>query len=110
VDELTKRLDTLERRNRWLTRTVLLMGLALVGLVAVGWTSPDGTVEAAKFIVKDKGGNVRTVLGVDPNGSPCLVLYDTNGKGRIAMGVDPNGAPAIVFADADGNATWSAPK
>lgn len=64
VDALTHRLDRLERENRWLKR---IGGVVLVGLAAVvlmGQAGPrNRIVEAEKFVLVDKGGKVRAVLG-----------------------------------------------
>ncbi len=102
MDELTNRLDRLERSNRMLKGAVAMLSLAFVGLVAVGWTSPDGTVEAREFILKSADGKQRAVLGVNADGSPGLVLIDANEKTRAALIVGPDGAPFLSLYDADG--------
>ncbi len=129
MDNLTDRLDRLERSNRHLKGAVALLSLAFAALVAVGWTSPDGTVEATKFVLRDTDGQERAVLhvreivgqgdsptlemssadgkslmflGIDPNGPPALRFLDGNEKLRTAVGVLPSGSPYLTLRDADG--------
>lgn len=102
MEELTRRLDALERRNRWLTRTVMLMGLAFVALVAVGWTSPDGTVEATKFVLRDKDGKERTSLGTTDDGTTALKFLDADGEMRAVIHVAAGGKPSLGLYDAKG--------
>ncbi len=132
MDELTRRLDALERWDRWLTRTVMLMALAFAALLAVGWKSPDGTVEAQELVVMDKDGKKRAWLGVDADGTPGLMLFgqdervravlgvgpdgltllaldDANGKKHAELGVASDGTPGLVLSDKDGTPVWSAP-
>jgi hypothetical protein len=79
--ELAVRVEALERHNRWLRR-VGAVGLALVGVALVMGRVPStpAVVEAEKFVVRDRRGEERIVLGLDhptsPNHSAVLYLSD----------------------------------
>lgn len=73
---------------------IFLFGIALPG------QSP--TVEAETFIVKDKEGKIRAVLGLtDSTGEPGLVLYDHDGNANVLVHLGPDGSPELSFYDKD---------
>ena len=100
MNDLADRLDRLEAANQLLKRVIALLALALVGLVAVGWKSPDGTVEAREIILRDKDGNQRAYLKVDDLGTPSFELTSAEGNSiRLSPGVDVKFPPSILLDD-----------
>jgi hypothetical protein len=89
--ELAVRVEALERHNRWLRR-VGAVGLALVGVALVMGRVPStpAVVEAEKFVVRDRRGEERIVLGLDhptsPNHSPVrIALYNAEQKSSAVL-------------------------
>ena len=77
--DLAQRVEKLEKANRRL-KLAGVLALTLVGcLLLLGVASPDRTVEAEEFILRDASGNRRAGLAVVAQG-PGLHLYDANGK------------------------------
>lgn len=73
---------------------IFLLGTALPG------QSP--TVEAETFIVKDKEGKIRAVLGLtDSSGKPGLVLYDHEGNANVLVHLGTDGSPGLAFYEKD---------
>jgi len=52
----------------------------------------------------DNRGTARTVLRVQPDGTPDLLLRDGTGRGRAGLSVLPDGTPALNLNGADGRA------
>jgi len=100
VNDLTERLNRLERKNRRLTRAVALLTLAFVALATVGWTSPDGSVEAQKFVLRDVNGKARAVLSMVA-GAPTFDLRGADGRVRAELVVLADGA-RLTLSDANG--------
>ncbi len=74
ASDVERRLQRLERQNRRL-RLVVYSGLvAVVGAVAMAQTRPSQTIEAERFVVRDRMGNQRAVLGLEDD-APRLALY-----------------------------------
>lgn len=72
---LERRLDRLEREGRRWRRTALALGLALGAILAAGaGRDVPAVVEAQRFVLKDPTGAELGVWGVDPTGSPMLLL------------------------------------
>ncbi len=101
METLARRLDKVERENRWLKRagvvalaviaTVVLMGQATESKVAK-------VVKAEKFVVQDSSGKIRATLATS-DGSVGLELYDdeVNEKFRVRLGVEANGETRLVL-------------
>ncbi len=116
---LARRLDKVERENRWLKRSgvvalaviaaIVLMGQAASKLAPPG--KPGKVVGAEQFIVHDARGGVRAELGTLPNGTVRLVLYDRGNPGetRVILSAGPDRSPALSFSDNAGKVIWSAP-
>ncbi len=72
MDNIVKRLDRLEREKRRWRCLGILMLIGVTALLAMGQSKSTGhlddlkVIEAERFIVKDEDGNVRAVLGVQP--------------------------------------------
>ena len=119
METLARRLDKVERENRWLKRAgvVALAVIAAVALMGQGIrkTAPPGKpgkiVGAEQFIVHDARGGVRAELGTLPNGTVRLVLYDRGNPGetRVILSAGPETSPALSFSDNAGKVIWSAP-
>ena len=119
MDPLARRLDQVERENRWLKQAgvlalaviaaVVLMGQAASKLAPPG--KPGKVIGAEQFIVHDARGGVRATLGTLPDGTVRLVLYDRGNPGdtRVILSAGPEGSPVLSFSDKDGKIIWSAP-
>lgn len=120
MENLSKRLDRVERENRYLKQA----GVAALTVIAAGVlmgqgirkTAPPGKpgkiVGAEQFIVHDARGGVRAELGTLPDGTVRLVLYDRGNPGetRVVLSAGPDRSPGLTFSDRDGKVTWSAPE
>ena len=106
------RLERVERENRWMKR---LGGFALLVLLSVpllGQAAPKNIVKAEKFVLVDKDGKERGVLGMDDNRpynmlrgreiGPHLALFDMDGKKRIELALWPEGSPSLFLMDRNG--------
>ncbi len=119
IESLARRVDKVERENRWLKRAgvialaviaaIVLMGQAASKLAPPG--KPGKVVGAEQFIVHDARGGVRAVLGTLPDGTVRLVLYDRGNPGetRVILSAGPESSPALSFSDKAGKIIWSAP-
>src|SRR6266852_6409059 len=91
VKSLSKRVERLERQNRWMKRMGAVAILCAVVLLVSGQASVDTkkTVEANEFVLRDTNGVVRAKLGMGlvfplKNG-PALVLYDDVDHQRVSV-------------------------
>ncbi len=110
-----------ELRNLKLALTAVLIMVGGAALIA--WVSPQDTITANQFMVldadgiprgmfgvladqasigmmyTDASGNNRVEMGVDPDGTPRLALYDQTGLVRSEIGMREDGSPTIVLTD-----------
>ena len=107
TDEMTLRLESLERRQRWLVRAFAISLALLVGplLMGAGKASGEKTVDTRKLVIRDAKGLARAALGTDAGGSAALDLFDAAGGKLISVRGAP-GAPAIELADGAGGSAW----
>ncbi len=109
LDILAKRLDGLERENRYQR---LLMATILVAVIVASLIGPargSGPIlEAERVVLKDQAGEIRASFGLAGDGSPVLGLNDKDGMTRVTLGI-LNERPGLTFADTDGRVTWKAP-
>jgi hypothetical protein len=100
VQSILRRIDRLERQNRWFKRAGLAV-LALGAAIAVmGQARPSHTsIKGEEFVVVDAEGRTRATLGMEL-GSPWLNLYDTSHRRRATLLVDGLGQPVLEFKDA----------
>ena len=98
------RLGKLERQNRHMRRAgaVLILLLGLVVLTGQGGDAGAPVISANKFVVVDKSGAKRCVLGVGDDGGVVLSLMDPASKASISLSVDEEGSPRIECTDKDG--------
>ena len=66
-------------------------------LLLLGVASPDRTVEAEAFALRDANGELRADLGMTTDG-PALVLYDANRRTRVELGMTAEG-PTLSLLD-----------
>jgi len=100
---LLARVERLERRLRvavvgWVVSiaTVVVLGVAVQAI------SQPEVLRARRIEVVDTAGRARIVLGVLPDGSLGLGLWDAAGRPRIGLGVAPDRSPALGLSDAAG--------
>lgn len=97
IPVLMQRLDKLERSNRRLKLSGLIV---LVGLVAVGLMGqarpPLQTVEAQEFVVKDAGGAVRARLGASPSAASLTLSHEGGRASLVVSGGRGQGAHLAV--------------
>jgi hypothetical protein len=105
VEALARRIDRLERETRWWKR---LAGLGLVLVVAAGLLgqaaplTPMKAVDAERFNLRDAGGNLRAVLGTNPDGATSLLLYGRSGVHQAGLGVMPDGSASLFLGNPAG--------
>jgi len=109
---LEQRVDRLEKSlRRWRVMFGVATLAAIVASVIAAAPAPR-TVEAERFVVKDRAGKVRAEFGVNPkaDGGGCTIeIFDATGASIIAVGVDEGGALVGVGDIAAGNSVmlWS---
>lgn len=100
---LTARLDKLERQNKRLVRA----GAAAFGLAIAGWAMSMApvckTVWAERFVLRDARNNERAVLtAYETGGTPQLTFLNQKGKSVATLSVDEDGGAFLTLADAKG--------
>ena len=121
-EALTDRVGKLEMQNRRMKQAGAAALVLAAAVLLMGQDSPNRTVEANEFVLKDSGGNIRgafAVLGDEPglqiwdgnqdvrialglwDGAPSLQLHDANGVARAVFVIAPTG-PRLVLADETG--------
>ncbi len=84
----------------WLS---LLTVLCVVTFVAVFGLIRSESLRVSRVELVNSQGKVVAVLGVSPNDSGVLLLYDSNGTLRVAIGLTTENNAAIDLNDAMGN-------
>jgi hypothetical protein len=92
TETLDQRVARLERQKRWLGVLVAIIVVLLVALFALARrpSGPAALVEAEKFVVRDREGRTRAVLGLDyataPEHSPVrLALYNDEQRASAVL-------------------------
>lgn len=103
LDVLVRRLERVERENRWLKRAGMTVLAAGAALLLMGQALPKSrTVEAEQFIVRDGSGAVLGELGAtSKDRSPVLVFNGPGGLPRITLGII-DGQPELLLQGKDG--------
>jgi len=118
IETLARRLDRVERENRWLKRAgVVALAVMAASIAASVVMEPfiadreaqkvhprvrARVVEAEKFVVKDTTGKIRANLSTGDGGSVGIGLYDLDGKSRIALNVQADGGSGLHFSYGNG--------
>jgi hypothetical protein len=106
MDAVLSRLATLERENRRLRRwggLLLVLGLALAGMAMAEGEKVAEVVKARKFVVVDDQGKERGLFWVQPaTGATNLALAGRDGTFRLHLGVMPDGSPGVFLFEKDG--------
>ncbi len=98
--DLTERIERLERQNRLFEGAATVAALAVIAVVVMGQAAPrTSTVEAQKFVLKDKTGKIRAVLGEGPDNEIGLLVYDGKQRPRAMIAMDDNDMPVIRVSD-----------
>ncbi len=109
VDELTQRVERLERENGRLKRVGAVIVFGIVAAFLMGQAMPRSTtVEAQRFVLKDKRGTVRAVLGGAAVGDATgevvgLLVYDKKHVVRAVLALREDDSPALSLADEKAN-------
>jgi hypothetical protein len=103
-EAMARRLERVERTNRRMKIAGLLGVLLVVVVVTTGaMLAPGEVVEASKIHIVDNQGNVRMVLGYNPeDGNSYINFWDGNRKLRVNLWA--GGTEGFMHADAAGNA------
>ena len=108
MDTLARRLDRVERENRWLKKA----GAVALGVIAagglMGYVVGEKVVEADRFVLLGPSGDTRAVLAVAKGGSG-LYLYDGTGKIRAGLVGGVADETGLSLYDKAGKIIWSAP-
>jgi hypothetical protein len=121
---VTRRLERLERAQRWWRRVAAGAVLGLGAVALMGQKPAPRVVEAERFVLRDAAGRIRAELGVESeqsvalrfrdadsmprlsvgteNGASVVVLNEQGGKVRTALVTLPHGAPALTLYDTGG--------
>lgn len=97
MEDLSRRIALLERRNRILACCLTGVGITLAALVGVAWKSPDGTIEARKIVVTDDDGQVLMVLGKEADGRSGIFLKQGE-TAVLSLAKDGTGLPQLSCA------------
>lgn len=97
------RLERLERANRRLALSGLVLLCVLMGLAGLGAAVPPSqSVEAELFVIKDRDGRVHGSFGItDPSGAPSLVLYDPEANANVVLNLGPDHEPGLWLYNKD---------
>src|SRR5690349_20236861 len=102
MDQLVERIERLERENRRLRRAGGAVAVVLAVVTLGGaYTASERfrTIEAERFVLRDREGRVRAMLVVNSTGKAVLGFADTAGTYHLSMGVLPGGAPTLDAFD-----------
>ncbi len=104
MNTLAKRLEMVERRQRFTVAAWVLSVVALVVLWAGAQRamSQDSVIRARSFVLVDGSGNKRAVLGFSDAQTPSIWLYDEKGTKRAQFGFDTTGSTGVWLIDASG--------
>ena len=101
---VVERLEKLERQNRRLKQAGAVALILAAAVLLMGQASPNRTVEANEFVLKDESGAVRGRFGMDESVDgyvPQLELLDADGQRRIWLS-ERRGWPTLAMFDANG--------
>lgn len=99
--DVTKRIERLEKQNRMLKQTFLVLATLAACAILMGQAPPSRTIEANEFLLKDASGKVRARLTLAIGGGPSLSLLDEAERVRAVLAIN-NGIPKIGLLDGNG--------
>ena len=103
MDSLAQRIELLEQQNQRLKRAVAAIIIVIGAVVLMGQAVPKtATVEAQKFVLKDKHGKLRAVLGEGADNEIGLIVYDGKQRPRATVAMDDNDLPMMRLLDDGG--------
>lgn len=111
IRALTERLDRVEKTNqslakecrRWRRAGVgTLLGALVLAVCGAKMADEEKTVEASHFILRDEAGRMRAALGMRPDGTPGLGLFDLSGQVRLSFDLSSSGSPSMNLYDKAG--------
>lgn len=97
LENITKRLEKLERQNRRLKQSWIAALLLICLIVTLGLAGPIRIIEAEKFVLKDATGKTTAELSTKGAG-PELRFLDYEGKLRLGVGIYA-GSPNVALFD-----------
>jgi len=95
---LVERMARLEKENRRTKQVCAVLLILISALVLMGQASPNRTVEANEFILRDEQGRTRAWLHMEADG-PYFTLTDASGKGRLGLAVRETEGSGIFMYD-----------
>ena len=108
LESLAQRLERVERQNRRLrvgaTAVALMLAVMTVATAVLcgRLASPNRTVHARGFVLRDEHGNTRAALFLPDSHAVALALRDVNGRARALLRILGRGRPRLDLLDADG--------
>src|SRR5262245_12167299 len=98
--DLVQRIERLEWQSRLFKGAATVAALAVIAVVVMGQAAPrTSTLEAQKFVLKDKTGKIRAVLGEGTDNEIGLLIYDGKQRPRAMIAMDDNDLPIIRVSD-----------
>lgn len=97
---VVERLEKLERQNRRMKQAGAVALLLATAVLLMGQASPNRTVEANEFVLKDANGRVRGRWSIKAD-TAQFHLVDTNGVDRISL-AELGNSTLLSLQDSDG--------
>jgi len=99
IEELSARLERVERANRRMRALGAAALLVLAGLVTAGFANSTWRdVKHDRIEIVDKQGKTRIRLSADDDGSPWIVLSDIHGGTGVSLSVSPDKTPFLKLS------------
>ena len=97
---VSERLDRLEGENRRLKSLLLacVVGTVTLGILGAVGNAVPKVAEAEKFVVRDKDGKIRAILGQVDDGEFGLNVLDPEGVARVSLSDAPVGAGLDIWS------------
>jgi hypothetical protein len=84
-EQILRRLERVERENRYLKLVGLLLIVFLVGVAAVQSGSPNQTLTVQRIVITDANGTNRGLLSADKDGG--FLVFQNGGNGVVKLGL-----------------------